>query len=514
MLQDHHFSSILTRSAQPIAVSPETLQSLHFPLPADDILPWLLSDPEAIHNRQQIFQDFLAISELLPTMAEALHHLCDLSDLSRRIGGSASHNESLLYSLTEISIFTETVSALHSGCQWTSELKSPSLQTFWNTIRAIAEDPQYISLCAWLQSLEISLRNIRSVTLGVNLNAQLDVQEVGIVSINTEPFVSSSPFDRIFRKETPSAPFTCLSVLGIRENGSLLGSNTLSINQEFYTAMNDLLRRSLKDLRSHLQEGILASIRSLLALQEELAFLCQCAGYIRKLSDSHLSLVFPQAGEYTEIHALANPLLLEKCRASAIVASDLSFRGQGCVYVLTGPNSGGKTVYTTAAGVAQILYQLGLPIPARSAVMRSYTTLVTHFVRETSRETESRLANEASRLKEVLDQVDRDTLLLLDETFSSTSAYDGLYLAEALMQYLLRTGCDCIYVTHLHGLSERIIALRQSGETRVQMLAAQAESGRRTYKIVPTEKNPLPTSMAEDIIRENGLGFLLDQQES
>ena len=161
-----------------------------------------------------------------------------------------------------------------------------------------------------------------------------------------------------------------------------------------------------------------------------------------------------------------------------------------------------------------ILFQLGLPVPAQKAVMEPLSNLVTHFIRETQRETESRLANEAARLKEALEQVHADTLFLLDETFSSTSAYDGLYLAEALLKYLLRTGCQCIYVTHLHGLTERILELQASGETRVQMLTAMAESGRRTYRIVRTDKNPLQTSLAEDIIRENGLGFLLEMQNT
>ncbi len=514
MLQDHIFTSIVPVSEQTLSVSAETLASLHFPLPDFLIVPYLLRDPAEIRSRQMIFRDFLAIPELLPALTEAHQRLTELSELNKRMGTKSSDNESLLYSLTEITRFTDTIAVLHTECPWSDQLSSPALQKFWNTIHAIANDPQFISLREWLDSLEVRLRSIRSVTLGVNLNAQLDVQEVGIVSVNAEPFVSSSPFDRVFRKEKSPSEFTCLSVLGIHERGALLGPDTLEINREFYAGMNDLLRRSLKDLRSHLHEGVMTSIRSLLALQDELRFLCQCAGYIRKLSDSKLTLVFPEPGNCTDITALANPLLLEKCPAGAIVASDLSFRAKEHLYVLTGPNSGGKTVYTTAAGIAQILFQLGLPVPAQKAVMEPFANLVTHFIREPQRETESRLANEAARLKEALEQVHADTLFLLDETFSSTSAYDGLYLAEALLKYLLRTGCRCIYVTHLHGLTERILELQASGETRVQMLTAMAESGRRTYRIVRTDKNPLQTSLAEDIIRENGLGFLLEMQDS
>jgi len=178
--------------------------------------------------------------------------------------------------------------------------------------------------------------------------------------------------------------------------------------------------------------------------------------------------------------------------------------------VLTGPNAGGKTVYLTAIGHAQICFQLGLPVCAAAAEMNPYDSIQTHFVAAVVQRSESRLVNETIRLKEILETLTSNTLFLLDETFSSTSAYDGLYLAEALLKYLLRTGCHCLYVTHLHSLAERITEMKKNGENRVKMLSAEAENGRRTYRIVVSEGDIMKSSLAEDIIRENGLGFLLN----
>ena len=56
--------------------------------------------------------------------------------------------------------------------------------------------------------------------------------------------------------------------------------------------------------------------------------------------------------------------------------------------------------------------------------------------------------------------------------------------------------------------------MRKNGENRVKMLSAEAENGRRTYRIVVSEGDIMKSSLAEDIIRENGLGFLLERQDS
>ena len=274
--------------------------------------------------------------------------------------------------------------------------------------------------------------------------------------------------------------------------------------------MNEITGGTLKTLRKYLSAEMRDAVLTLLSLEPDLRFLLDSLRYIQRLRDYGLPLTYPKAAGGTSLQSLYDPVLAEKMTEKKIVPSSASFTENKCIYILTGPNAGGKTVYLTAVGHAQLHFQLGLPVCAVTAEMRPYDSLLTHFVASAQKQNESRLVNETMRLKEVLENLSPDTLFLLDETFSSTSAYDGLYLAEALVKYLLRAGCHCLYITHLHGLSERVLELQKNGETRVQMLTALAESGKRTYRIVPSDGNTVQTSLAEDIIRENGLGFLLE----
>lgn len=214
------------------------------------------------------------------------------------------------------------------------------------------------------------------------------------------------------------------------------------------------------------------------------------------------------ASDETSIAKLYNPLLAEKCRMRDIVPSAVKFGENERIYILTGPNSGGKTVYITAVGLAQIMFQLGLPVCALSAEIKPYRKILTHFIMPTVKQSESRLVNETLRMKESLEQVTESTLILLDETFSSTSAYDAMLLAEALIKYLAKIGCSAVYVTHLLDLNDKVREL--TDDSGIRMLCAAVENGKRTYEIVPHKGEESVSSMAREIAENSGLGFLFD----
>jgi len=506
MLKDFTLCSLFANTS-PLC-SEETAKSLQFPLA--DYITYTTKDPLEIRERQKLFRDLSASPTLTARLEEALEKLTTLAELSRKIGNVQNHsNEGLLYALVELVSFVDTAELLDAAYTEAETVKSEKLLQFFRSIRALTEDSQYIHLKNWLYGLESNMRSIRSLTLGVNLDAQLNVSEVGIISINDKPYVSNRFLDRALRDETPPPEFTCIAAVGIRETGSLLQKSQIVINREFYTAINEITGGTLKSLRKYLSAEIRDALTAMLAVESDLHFLLHAVRYIQKLQESGLPITYPGISQKVRIQSLYNPLLTEKMPARSIVPSSVIF-AEECIGVLTGPNAGGKTVYLTAVGQAQLCFQLGLPVCAVAAEMNPYDSLQIHFVSAVRKQSESRLVNETVKLKEILESLSEYTLFLLDETFSSTSAYDGLYLAEALLQYLLRVGCHCLYVTHLHSLAERIQEMRRNGESRIQMLSAHTENGKRTYRIVPSDGDTLQRSLAEDIIRENGLGFLLD----
>lgn len=478
----------------------ETLDSLRFPLP--DASLWLTDNPHEIAARQEVFRDLINDPQLENTFAEAKTKLDALADLVRKSGGFLpKDSESALYALRELSVFTDAVTALAEA----GPVRSGRLGAFFSAVKAIALDADFAALRDWLDTLADSLRNIRSLTLGVNLDAQLGATEAGIVSINSKPFMAGNFVERGLRKEAADEGYSLLGVIGIRENGTFLGPDKLVVDRAFYTAMNEIVRGSLRNLRRRITSDFADVMRSLLARADEIGHLLSCASLLRRMKEAKLPLTFPETGVETKLLRLYSVALTDKLPVSRIVPSDVRMTDEERIFILTGPNAGGKTVYCTALGIAQLLYQLGLPVPARSAIMQTFARIAVHFTRDTAGSTESRLADEAARLREALDGADSGTLLLLDETFSSTSAFDALYLAEAMIDWLLAAGCRALYSTHLHELTAKYGGGAVPG---VDCLSAKVEDGRRTYEIVPRTDEDPATSLAKDIAVENGLGFL------
>lgn len=284
------------------------------------------------------------------------------------------------------------------------------------------------------------------------------------------------------------------------------------INRELYAAVNTAVKGVVRKIHKNISDEIRAAAASLVELCDDIVFLNKCVNYIKSAQAAGLPVTFPRASAQCSVRSLYNPLLLDVMSKKSIVPSDAHFDKDQRVCILTGPNSGGKTVYICAVGIAQIMFQSGLPVFADTAQMKIYNTVTVHFVEAVSKKVEGRLAGEVSRLRDSLLKLHGKALFLLDETFSGTNAYDALYLAEVLVKHLASVECDAIYITHIHELSARIMQGKQSGDYEgIQLLSAKIDDGKREYQIIPYKEEKISSSFAREIIIENGLGFLLKQ---
>jgi DNA mismatch repair ATPase MutS len=180
--------------------------------------------------------------------------------------------------------------------------------------------------------------------------------------------------------------------------------------------------------------------------------------------------------------------------------------------VLTGPNHGGKTTYIRAVGVAQILFQAGLYVPASSARMSPVDAIFTHFpAREDARPGQGRLDAEAERLATIFRGATRHSLILLNEALAGTSALEALDLARGVVRALRLLGARAIYVTHLHELAAAVDDINAStpGDSPVASLVALADPGggphARTFQIQPGP--PSGTSFAAEIAEQHGISY-------
>lgn len=196
-----------------------------------------------------------------------------------------------------------------------------------------------------------------------------------------------------------------------------------------------------------------------------------------------------------------------------VVLNDVRFDEEGEFFVLTGPNKGGKTTYIRSIGIAQVFFQAGCFIPALMAEMSIADAVYTHFPEEEILGiNKGRLGEEAERISVIINNSTSESLVLLNETFSSTRRIDGYYLGRDVLKIFMKIKCKGIYVTHFGELADEIEALNEKvpdGSKLASLVAGIVASdntgltGNRTFRI--QRRKPDGLGYSRDIVFKHGL---------
>ncbi len=180
-----------------------------------------------------------------------------------------------------------------------------------------------------------------------------------------------------------------------------------------------------------------------------------------------------------------------------MVANDLRSDGRRLV-VITGANQGGKSTFLRAIGLAQLLLQAGLSVPARRFRSSVAPGIASHFPREEDATMQrGRLDDELRRMEETVGHLRRGSLLLSNESFSSTNEREGSAIGADVFRACTDSGVRVVAVTHLFELAR---ILREGDPSdRLFLRAERASDGRRTYRILVGDT--LPTSFGADVFQ-------------
>ena len=156
------------------------------------------------------------------------------------------------------------------------------------------------------------------------------------------------------------------------------------------------------------------------------------------------------------------------------------------------------------------MMQLGMFVPAKSARISPVDAIYTHFPTGADDTIDKgRLGEECARLGEIFDSVTKHSLVLLDESFSSTGSYEGSYIASEVLSGLSMVGCRCLFATHLHELAAEIDRINAQstaqGGVKIDTLVAGIDEGERSFKIFRAK--PDGKSYARDIALRYGLTY-------
>lgn len=169
------------------------------------------------------------------------------------------------------------------------------------------------------------------------------------------------------------------------------------------------------------------------------------------------------------------------------------------IFIVSGPNQGGKTTFARMLGQVHYLAKLGLPVPGRHARVAWVDHIFTHFPREEEAGSEQgRLLDDLSRAHQILNQMSGESLLLFNEIFSSTTLKDALQLGRQILASIIEQDALAVVVTFIEewaSLSEKTVSWVSAVDPKDPAI--------RTFKI--GRRSPDGRSYAMTIAEKYGL---------
>ncbi len=180
-----------------------------------------------------------------------------------------------------------------------------------------------------------------------------------------------------------------------------------------------------------------------------------------------------------------------------VVGNDVDADGKDLV-IITGPNTGGKSTFLRSVGLAHLMMQSGMFVPAESFCASLCDGLFTHFKREEDVGLESgKFDEELARTSEIVDHLAPHAVVLFNESFASTNEREGSEIARQIISALLESGVRVLCVTHMYELARGFYE-RNTGNA-LFLRAERRPDGSRTFRMI--EGAPSATSFGEDLYR-------------
>lgn len=493
----------------------------------------MTDDPSVTKYRCDVFDDIFNNPEMSKNLLEELEKI----NYEKRFSGFSGHFEEsdsaweLLHQLEQINGYIKSVEAIHS-CLDGYKLKSEGINSLKNHVDKIYSDNGFAELKKDIASLKANTENLKSITLGINLNEKFEANGIGLVSFNKKSFTSSNVIGEFVKKVSQKDQLNkdtdwnenykfhsmemnedifskLIAIAGV--NDPRTQSATFHLDKIANTMISSIVHK----LKATLKKYVYIPVTEITDLIPQFIFYIRFAEYFKNMQKkgfkfSKANIANGKDKCFMQARGIYNFKLVsafEDKGPAEIITNNLNFDPDHLAYILTGANRGGKTTITQAIGLLFVLAQAGLYIPGEKFDFMPVDSIYTHFPADEDKTLDlGRLGEECKRFKELYTECSDTSLLLLNETYSTTSFEEGYYIAKDSVRAILTKGIRTIYNTHMHKLAFDIDEIN-AGESKFKAssLVVKAKDGQRSFKVEIAP--PEGVSFAKDIAEKYGVTY-------
>ena len=432
------------------------------PMGSRKIKQWLLKplmNIDLIRERQQVISTLISSVSLFAQIQDLLRQCCDM----QRVVGRIAVDRAPLQDYVQLSDVLQIL---------------PQLRSLMQNIRVGFVD-EFVSIVPKFAELA----NLLEKSLNDSLEEKILIKRDYDDQLDRLRDVVDHSSEMILRLEAQEKAKTGISSLKVRHNNvhgyyiEITNSNahlvpeeyvrrqTLAnceryITKELQTLEFEIMtaHEKVKSYEQELFEKVKAevkhSVRDLRACAEKLGIFDALVGFARVAYE--FGYVKPEFHGSRDIFIQdgKHPLVYAQLQQH-FIPNDTMLTDDASLWIITGPNMGGKSTYLRQVALISVLAQSGSFVPATAAKLPILDRIFTRIgAGDHLAKGKSTFLVEMEETANICLEATEKSLVILDEVGRGTSTYDGLALAQAIVEYLYeKVGARCLFATHYHELT-------------------------------------------------------------
>ncbi len=432
-------------------------------------------DVATVRHRHDVFRDledpgvWAALRELCASLREVVTHLSQARAMRVVYQRQA-------WTLDAAAIYCDAVRELTKELAGAA-LRSRGLQDFRRYLEAYAASEAF-------ERLEAETAECKAALAGVSYSVQIDGGRVTVRRTAGEADYSGE-IQAVFERFRQGAVRSYRMNYRVWPGMTRVGEQILGLVARLFPDELSLLGAHFERHGGFLDPGVHRFYR-------ELQFYVSYREHIDPVRAAGLAFCYPEVdaqskeelAEDTFDLSLASMLLAE---GAMVVTNDFRLDRDERIFVVSGPNQGGKTTFARTFGQLHHLAAIGVPVPGRRARIFLCDRIFTHFEREEDLSTlTGKLETDVAEMQRTLRDATPRSVVIMNEVFSSTSLEDARFLGTEAMRRLVDLDCLAVYVTFI----DELASLAPSVVSMISTIVPE-DPATRTFKVVRGPANGL-----------------------